>query len=129
MLPLIRPHPLSQREALKKLERIWNQKLAESGFKDIETVKNNERILKEWDSSFFQRNYHHSVQYEATCAYYDLALDILNTHEFENESHRLIWKLHCEGMPEREIALQVGVYKKSMVHYVIKKIARMAQNK
>lgn len=83
-----------------------------------------ERPLKTWKSKFCRNNFH-MTHYEATLIYYEGALKILETYEFQNIIHKKIWELHCQGIPERKIAQQIEVYKKSMVHHIIAKISKL----
>lgn len=117
-----------KKQTLREIEKLWYAKLAEDGFQDIEVISKNKRLLKEWDSNFFRNNFD-ETQYLATKAYYEEAWILLDEYEFENETHKEIWALHCEGITEREIAKKVTVYKKSMVHYVITLIAKRVKRK
>lgn len=90
------------------------------GFEDIEDPTKAERPLKQWDFNFFRNNFS-QVSYRTTLEYYEEARNLLDTPCFESDSHREIWAMHCEGMSEREIADHLGIYKKSMIHYIIAK--------
>lgn len=112
----------SGRERLKRLEKIWYDRLKSTGFNDIEDT--DVGLLKEWDTNFF-RNRFVQVKFDATTEYYSCAHHILLHHEFKNENHKRVWELHCQGYSERKIAQMIKVYKKSMVHYVIAMIAKV----
>lgn len=102
----------------KELQKVWYEKLADQDFKDIEAGN----FLKEWDSNFFRNNFN-QIKYDCTVQYYKKGRELLLTYPFENPHQRQIWELHCDGLTIREIARQVKSYRKSMVHYVIEKIA------
>ncbi len=107
----------------KQLEKKWYKKISKD-FQDIENTNNETRLLKEWDSNFFRNNFN-EIKYEATVQYYKNARRLLLTYPFENKTHEEIWRLHCEGITEREIAKRIRRYKKSMVHYLISNISRL----
>ena len=117
-------------EKLKELEKIWYQKLIDNGFEDIEVTSEPGRPLKEWDFNFCRvvkgegKNIDLPLKIASTRQYFIQARKLLDTHKFKNQDYKEIWALHCEGVTEREIAVRLKVYKKSMVHYVIKEIAK-----
>lgn len=120
--------------SFKDLQRAWYDRLEQSGFHDIEDVKQESRPLKEWDTNFF-RNRFNLVRYETSKKYYEQCIRILNEHEFKNAIHQKIWRLHCEGLSEREITKEISEdkkiykngksksYKKSMVHNIVSGLA------
>lgn len=108
----------------KKLEKVWYEKLKLTGFDDIEDTRTEQRMLKEWDFNFF-RNQFNDIEYESTLGYYESAKHLLASYSFKDETHMKVWELHCEGLSERDIAGQVGKYKKSMVHYIICNISKV----
>ena len=93
----------------KELERLWYDKLKEEGFQDIEESPDKaergsgERMLVRSHSADFKRvprsNIESSYEY-----YYFASQFLLHENGFKNEKHRKVWELHCEGVPEREIA-------------------------
>lgn len=46
---------------------------------------------------------------EAKKTYYGIALGFLSSHLFRCELDREIWRLHCEGMGYKRIAIKLGV--------------------
>ena len=58
--------------------------------------------------------------------YFDQASEVLQYYHFRNETHKVIWELHCEGMSVRKIAdyIKKKKFTKSVVNYVIQKIEK-----
>ena len=106
--------------AYRDLERLWYNKLKESGFDDIEDSRG-ERPLKSWHSTLFQ-NYG-SEQFRAKQLYFECARALIHTHKISTQIEKRIWALHSEGVSIREIMLRV---KKSfwMVRHTIEQVAR-----
>lgn len=92
---------------MNDLKKIWDQKLKESGFEDIE-------INFQYHSLYFKKG--HSVLLEKQ-AYYEKALSFLNEYDFDSQLESDIWKLHAGGSTVREIAdkLQITHYKSQSV--------------
>lgn len=44
---------------------------------------------------------------ESRRAYFQAAVDLLNTHLFQSEIHKEIWRLHSEGLSVREISAKI----------------------
>jgi len=107
-------------EEFKKLQKFWYLTLSHQGFNDIE----NDKGYLENKHSAFVRTRFVRIKYDTTRDYYILAFRMLNDYTFKNELEKEIWRLHCEGMTERAIATSIKVYKKSMVHYIIAKLAK-----
>lgn len=98
-------------EQTKKLTKLWYGKLKESGFDDIEDTRHKDSPLFVWHSLKWQQCSPEKV--EAIQTYYAQANDLLNTYEFENETHRKIWELHCEGASKRKIERTISSYEKT----------------
>lgn len=90
----------------KKLQREWNKRLKDSGFKDIEQPDGR---LKRWDSHYFQLQFSQNHQgltkeyQESKIAYYRMAGYFLNDYKFQDEVEKLIWNMHSEGVGQRAI--------------------------
>ncbi len=102
--------------AFKALEREWNEKLKDDGFRDIEKLSNEayrlpEKLPKAWHNCRFQKI--PKLKIRSTQEYYSRARDLLWTYEFKNETQKKIWELHCEGMSKREIAKEIKDFPKS----------------
>jgi hypothetical protein len=85
---------------LQRLTAIWNKKLKRSGFVDAEDHLGR---LKVYDSFYFQATYS-STAFKAKERYFQLAQDLLNTHQFRSKRQKAIWALHCEGRSQEIIA-------------------------
>ena len=86
----------------KKLQTLWDKKLKQSGFNDIERGGQ----LIQWDSHYFFARYT-PEEFEAKHNYYLWASRLTHSHPFQSETDRQIWKLHAEGLGVREIALRL----------------------
>lgn len=86
----------------KKLQKLWNQKLRDSGFEDIEEEKYPD-LLKSWQSHYFFIRYT-PEQIEEGLDYFKMATHFYwNFANFENKRDKEIWRLHSEGIPRRRI--------------------------
>jgi hypothetical protein len=117
---------LRPRDEFKKLQAEWYGRLKQEGFEDIEK---GEKWFQGRRSGQLPKSYRgtwkNNPRYSLNARYYELASQLLFSHPFESEVRREIWGLHCKGIPERAIADQIKVYKKSMVHYIIASYARL----
>ncbi len=113
---------------LKALQKIWYQKLKESGFDDIEDTSSKREYLKNWESTYFYRRYD-PMSFEMKQEYYRQANLFLNEYKFEwirgssiiNWMEKEIWRLHADGSSIRDIELALGL-NRNKVHLIIKKL-------
>jgi hypothetical protein len=63
-------------------------------------------MLKTWDSVYFLIRTD-SDSFAENATYYQIAEDLLNTHEFDSEIERKVWALHTEGLSVRDIELKL----------------------
>lgn len=112
------------------LKAKWDQKLLNSGFKDIEDVqRDGTETLKVWDS-YFGRNVdfykEHEIFFQAREEYFRLAGQFFYDHKFDNTLDKELWGYHKDGLSIRQIALilkQRNIdIKKSQVFNRIKKL-------
>lgn len=96
-----------------KLKKEWDQKLKDSGFKDIED-KNG--FVGRGAPRITDRS---PLQIEVIEYYYYMTSAFLNEHNFDSEFEKTIWNYHCEGLSAREIekTLKNAGVKKG-THYV-----------
>lgn len=117
---------------LKQLIKDWDQKLKDSGFKDIEDRKTG--LLKHHGGdislSVMQnrvtgytvgRGYSTIAWKDSQAEYYRIAGQLLHEAEFKSPRHRLIWQLHSEGVTECEIATILNITRRK-VEYAIQKM-------
>lgn len=112
---------------LKQLTKAWDQKLKESGFKDIEDRKTG--LLKhhggdvnipcfykslEPQNLSVNRGYSTLAWKESQAEYYRLASQILHEAEFKTPRHRIIWQLHSEGTTQQEIAAILNITRRKV---------------
>lgn len=105
---------------LQKLTQKWYKKLANEGFKDIES---SEAHLEQWHSRYFQdRNT--PEEYLENVRYYEMAEEFLQTYNFDTSSEKLVWEKHAQGMTIREIAKK---HRKSTfyVHNIVFKLRKV----
>ncbi len=101
----------TQSKNFKKLQALWDKKLKDSGFNDIESRSDS---LIQWQDSFHQ-GYHTEITLQAKKDYYIAAEHFLNYYPFKNEAEVRIWALHSEGVSIREI---VGILDKEKLWLV-----------
>lgn len=108
-----------------RLREHWYQKLSESGFKDCETLdpKSGEMMLRDRHSHRFlkptMRHLTNTISREATIQYFDMAVHLLGTFEFETHLQLRIWRFHAHGYSLRQIGRMVGK-DKDHVHGVVR---------
>lgn len=110
------------RTEFEKLQAVWDKKLKDSGFNDIETRDDR---LKSWSTKLFF--YHQADAWEAKRSYYQMAENFLTEYKFDTEREKTIWAYHAEGISCRDIAkifkdAKIKGLSKSMVFAVIKKL-------
>lgn len=81
---------------LIKIRDEWYQRLKNEGFLDIE------KPSVDYASELKRFNSTNNFK-EAQIEYYEKAKEFLNNYNFPEESHRLLWELHSQGMTERKI--------------------------
>lgn len=103
----------------KQLQEYWNQKLKDSGFKDIE---NPDGFLKEWVSSRIlpSRN-HNRLKIVAKENYYRLVGNFLYDYKYFTMKEKDIWVRHGEGFSLNEIAKDMGI-SKAGAHLIVKQL-------
>lgn len=94
-------------KTLREQQRIWDKKLKESGFEDIEDRNSPREMLKSWHSWTFIHHYN-AETFAARQQYYELASHFLNGHKFESATEREVWRLHSEGDSLRKIANEIS---------------------
>lgn len=93
-------------EEFKEIQKHWYQKLAEAGFKDIESPTTKWLPGTFWHSSHFRTQYTPDA-FEAKEEYYRLASQFLFSYKFKTFREKVIWKFHSEGISVREIAARL----------------------
>lgn len=104
----------------KTLKEIWASKLKKSGFNDIETK---DEYLKRYDSYYFAS--WSEAQHEEIRAYYNECQDFHRENLFYSKSDKYVWKLHCQGMTQDEIAKNIGVNQKTISDVIIRLTKKM----
>ena len=124
-----------QNKQLARLIKEWDEKLKQSGFKDIEDRRKD--TLKSWAGTSYlvfnkdqekkivpKKDYGYSTLAwkQSQAEYFRLAGHILHEASFKSEQHRLIWEAHSEGLSQQEIAkkLKLTIF---VVRYAIEQMA------
>ena len=114
----------------RSLKKIWYDKLAKSGFDDIEY--NEEKFKHVSHGSYFgrtevARNYYPKMEY------YSMAGQFLHNHKFQSNLEKVIWEYHANGISIRNIIKllnKVRIYrKKDEIHAVIKALVHEMKKK
>lgn len=109
----------------RSLRDLWSQKLEDSGFVDVEDVSRPDSPLKAWHS--FRWRATPQQKSALTIEYYLRAADLLITYNFDNDTHKTIWQLHCEGKSKRKIEKLIATcepnYKREQIGNIINFIA------
>lgn len=90
----------------KDLEKFWYDLLKAGGFEDIEDTSSDERTLKAWHSFKFIKWSKNKIH--ADSDYFYRAKEFLLKWDFDNETERTIWSMHCEGLSNRQIEFEMN---------------------
>lgn len=87
----------------EETKRLWYKKLKDSGFKDIEynDVNENGPLMKSGPQSV--KNTKNEILRDAVESYYRMCYHFLNWYDFENDTEKVIWEYHTEGLSVRKI--------------------------
>jgi hypothetical protein len=118
--------PMNQSK-FKKLQELWDRKLAESGFVDIEE-RETERLRTHSGSNVPERLWAHGgdlAVYKAE--YFRQCRLFLHHHRWHTvpKTSKAIWALHAEGVTNREIARQLVVSTGNVQRVIEKTRAKM----
>lgn len=114
-----------------ELQAIWDKKLKEAGFKDLEQRKDG--LLKEWANEPVRK--YTKQRADAKYEYYRSAGQFFHHFEFANKVEKRIFELHSEGISIRSIVKMLTVEKlwfsrgwrpnKRAVHETIQRLSRL----
>lgn len=99
------------------LNKVWKDKLKESGFEDIEQ---DEDHLKTWHSKRFKTRSAREYGKEKL-EYYRRARQFLHEYSFKNEAEYKVWKMHSDGISLADIDLSLGG-RHGKANYVVRKL-------
>lgn len=112
-------------KSLEELKREWYQKLSDTGFIDAEDTTHPDQPLKTWHSFKWRKSETHKNN--SARDYYLKAMELIETYRFDNNTHKVIWELHCEGLSKRKIEVVIvdytPTYKREQIGNIIKLIA------
>ncbi len=117
-----------QQKDFKKLQALWDKKLADSGFVDAESRNGS---LKDYHSFRLQktdRSCLDPVSLEAKESYYRFAGQFLHSHTFGSEVERTIWTLHGEGLSVRNIGKHLGMPTMTVHHKLARLVKEMEKS-
>lgn len=106
----------------KDLKSKWYKKLADTGFDDIEDSEGD--IKSKGDAKVIKNALQDKEQRET---YYSIAREFLETYNFENDTAKDIWRLHCEGLGKLSIAkeLNITAYTAETITVKLRKLAKL----
>ena len=121
-------------QTLNTLIKLWDRKLKNHGFNDIENRRTGQ--LKKsggdvlWDPFLYEQplqenkmGYTSGVWKDSQAEYYRLAGQALHEKEFKNVRERIIWQLHSEGLSHSEICEAIN----TTLNKVRRSVERMAR--
>ena len=103
-------NPVSSRLEQIRLAREWAAKLEAAGFRDLEDVNDRDGLLSSAGTKTIKPG--HESEYEGQAEYYRLASAYLWEHQWRDALDNKIWAMHCEGEAVRQIAAELGTYRK-----------------
>lgn len=93
-------------KSFKELEALWNERLVESGFKDVEKMKRNgERVLRQRSTNVY-RQASQSVRMSRE-KYFQLIAENFYQTEFNREIDKTVMGLFAEGVSIKNIVLEL----------------------
>lgn len=106
----------SDHPGFKDLLKDWNQKLAETGFRDIEETRHGELTLKKSGTEGRFRSMDTQLV-QARAKYYEIIGQRIVETQFDSDQEKRICALYFEGYNQAEIRRQLGeVGKKGLLH-------------
>lgn len=106
-------------KSFRILSKVWDNKLKESEFEDIETeLKIGERVLKRRANNCFSKA--DDFKRETTLEYFLFLGHLAHNTLFPNELEKLVMIRHSEGKTYKEISVEVGRHRHS-VEFIIKR--------
>lgn len=106
------------KKQFNSLKNTWYKKLKNEGFKDVETKQEIMITSGNFSLNRFQtRSSYDSFKNKER--YYQLAGHFLYEHEFKNDIHKTIWKLHSEGLSGRGISNIIKILNKTQIYDLI----------
>lgn len=118
----VKRQPVSQYSSpkFKKLQKKWYDKLAKSGFQEIEDTNSPREMLKQWHNNYF-RNKNRQLTFKEKETYFKNATWFLHSHVFETSLEKRIWEAHSDGLSLSETATLLGC-SKSRAFLVVKRL-------
>ncbi len=90
------PKQFHETKEFKKLNKKWAKELKKSGFEDAEEFDSPRELMKQHHDHYFMKRATTGT-FDDTQRYYELARQLLYTHEFDYVRERKVWELHSEG--------------------------------
>ena len=84
------------------LQTEWDRRLRADGFGTLQTAKGSDRVIAIPDRQIREGKPELAQQLRADMEY-------LHRGHFRSKLDRRIWELHCDGLGQREIAVDLGV--------------------
>lgn len=108
----------------EELKVIWDQKLKDSGFNDIENADGSTNRPTSRSNTWRDPELREIVQ-----DYYRMAYHFLNEYKFKNKREKVIWEYYAEGLSVRDIAdtlRKVRVWtNKDQVFRIVKRLEKV----
>jgi len=109
----------SKRPSKQEID-VWYDKLAKSGFEDIEERHSPREMLKQWHSHSF-RSSGTPDQFVAKQEHYLSALHVLRNYKFATKLDRQVWACYAYGKSIRKTERLIGV-KRDVVHRTLTRL-------
>ena len=113
-----------QTEKFKRIERIWEEKLRESGFIDVE---NGNGKLKQNAANSYRTNISQVI--ESKQRYFELLGHIAHEEQFRDEVERIVMQRRSEGATIKEISLELSAQGHRSHRQTIRKIIQHFERK
>ena len=115
------PSEVFNTQEFLNLKKIWDKKLEESGFIDIEKSSTANKFSDPTQKSFLSRYERRASNEE----YYSASRAFLYECRFAVPLHAKMWEMHAEGIGYRTIAAKIGKFSRFIVHKWIDRYRRL----
>lgn len=113
-------------QTLSQLQKIWDKKLADSGFVDIENRKTGALKTHTGSPLDEKKNGLYTVYKKNTSRtwklsqmeYYRRAGQLLHSETFKSPRHKSIWEFHCDGLTFKAIACRMDLTERQVKYAV-----------
>lgn len=103
---------MSKKQNLNKLYEVWERKLKDSGFVDIEKTVNGERVLAQFSNNAYRQV--PAVSRETKEQYYRIIYHKAQETQFKSFFDKVVMRLYAEGFSLSDIARLLSIHRQTV---------------